>query len=190
MKSRILNMLGYTAAEILIVTSIVAVVPLNVYIEAYKSAQGMSCLSNLRNIFVGVQMYEIDNGRIPDIVFYPKNFDSDPKSIFNVLRYYVEDTKVYVCPVMPDELKKKKITYIWNDNYNGKPMHFVDDRRSKWIMTEMTAVQPEIPPPHKGAYNVLFLDGHAESVKEAVYLYPTPADLIKDHGCEYAERAD
>ena len=189
-RGRIFDKFGYTAIEILIVASIVGLIPVSVYRDAYKRAQGMSCLSNLRNIYMAVEMYEMDNGTIPNIKFYPEDAENDPGSILNVLRHYIDDPGVYVCSAMPDELKKSKLTYIWNDSYNNKRLYLAKGKDSMWLVTEMTAVKPEIPPPHKGAYNVLFLDGHIESVKRAVYLMPTPAYLKDSREDAYAAKHD
>ena len=179
MKNKFLNNIGYTALEILIVISMVGVVPITVYIEAQKAAQTASCMSNLRNIYIGVQMYELDFGRLPDAEFYPKSPKTDPKSIVNLLKSQIDDNMVYLCPVMPDELKKTGLTYIWNDSYNNKSLYHVKSQSLTWMMTNMTAVEPKIPPPHHGCYNVLFFDGHVDTMKEAVYFSPTTAELEK-----------
>jgi len=170
---------GYTLAELLLVTSIVGILPISVYLEAQKQAKTTSCMSNLRNIYMAVQMYEMDYGRLPDVAFYPKDARKDKRSILNVLRGYIDDRSVYLCPVAPDELKKRQITYIWNDLYNNKLLDKVRMKSVQWLMTEMTAVEPKIPPPHQGGYNVLFFDGHVATVKEEIPMSPTVADIDK-----------
>jgi len=181
MKRNSQKLRGYTAIEVLLVASIVGLIPIGVYMEAYKKAEASSCMSNLRNVYIAVQMYEMDFERMPDIKFYPKSA-SEKGSITEMLTHYIDDENVYICPAMPDELKEKGLTYIWNDNYNGKMLYSINDKAAKWLMTEMTAVKPEIPAPHNGAYNVLFLDGHVENVKRAVHIHPSPAGLRKDGG--------
>lgn len=178
MKNRFLNQVGFTIVELLFVASIVGIVPITVYMEAAKHAKTASCFSNLRNIYMGLQMYEMDFERLPNAKFYPKT-QKDPKSIANMLSSYIDDKRVFICPAMPAELAKNGLTYIWNDSYNNKFLASVRNRSLKWVMTEMSAVEPNIPPPHHGCYNILFFDGHIETVKEAVHLSPTPADLRK-----------
>lgn len=177
MKNRFLNNIGYTLIEIALVASLVGVVPVTLYLEAAKEARTVSCISNLRNIYIGMQMYEMDFETIPDAKFYPKLPKDDPQSIINILSNYIDDRKVFICPSMPDDLKKSCLTYIWNDTYNNQPLSAVRNQSSEWLMTEMSAVDPKIPPPHRGSYNILFFDGHADTIKEAVYLTPIPADL-------------
>ena len=178
MKNRFLGQLGYAIAELILVASIVGFIPITVYIEAAKHARTASCMSNLRNIYIGLQMYEMDFEKLPNAKFYPKS-SKDPGSIVKILSSYIDDKMVFICPAMPDELAKKGLTYIWNDSHNNEFLDRIGNKSLKWLMTEMSAVEPKIPPPHHGCYNILFFDGHIETVKEAVHLSPTPADLRK-----------
>ena len=179
MTIKLLNKIGYTIIELLLVTSIVGVVPITLYLEAAKHAKTADCISNLRNIYIGVQLYELDFEKLPDAEFYPKSGKDDPKSIVNILSGYIDDKRVFICLAMPDELQKRSLTYIWNDSYNGRLLDSVGSKSSEWLMTDMTAAEAKIPPPHQGFYNVLFFDGHVVGVKETIYLSPTPADLEK-----------
>lgn len=187
--NRFLGRFGYTLIELLLVTSIVGVIPVTVYLEVAKRARAASCISNLRNIYMGMQMYEMDFERIPDAKFYPKS-PTDPKSIVNVLENYIDNKAVYICPSMPAELVKRGLTYIWNDSHNNKLITRVPNRSSEWVMTEMTAAEAKIPPPHHGGYNILYFDGHAATVKEAVHLTPTPANLEEEEHKIFAKKAE
>ncbi len=164
MKKRFLNNIGFTIAELILVTSILGIVPATVYVEAAKHAKAVSCISNLRNIYFGVQMYEMDYGRLPNAKFYPKSPD-DPKSIANILRNYIDDRRTFVCPAMPVELAKRGLTYIWNDSYNNMFTDRIPNRSSEWALTDISAADPKIPSPHHGSYNVVFFDGHCKTVK-------------------------
>jgi prepilin-type processing-associated H-X9-DG protein len=177
MIKRLSNKIGYTVIELLLVTSIIGVVPISVYMEAMKTAKTAHCVSNLRNVYLAMQMYEMDFDRLPDAKFYPKSPKDDSRSIVNILKGYIDDRNVYICCAMPQELAKKGLTYIWNDTYNNKFLSSVRNRSSEWLMTEMTAADAKIPPPHHGCYNILFFDGHIDTIKENIHLSPTPADL-------------
>ena len=179
MKIRFLNNTGYTIIEIMLVASLVGVIPVTVYLEAEKSARSADCISNLRNIYMALQMYEMDFEKLPDAKFYPESPRDDPKSIMNILSGYIDDKKVFICPSMPAELMSKSLTYVWNDSYNNKRMDSIINKEFSWVMTDMTVVDSKIPPPHRGAYNVVFLDGHVENVKEADFITPPLAELIK-----------
>ncbi len=177
MRPCLFNNFGYTIIEVMMVASLVGVVPITVYVEAQKSAKSADCISNLRNIYMAVQMYEMDFERLPDAKFYPDSPKEDPKSIVNLLSNYIDDKRVFICPSMPAELASKSLTYIWNDSYNSRLIDSIPNKSFGWLMTDMTAVDSKIPPPHQGSYNVVFLDGHAESVKETAFLPPPLAQL-------------
>lgn len=177
MKFRFLNNYGYTMIEVMMVASLVGVIPISVYLEAQKSAKSADCISNLRNIYIATQMYEMDFESLPNAKFYPKSPKDDPQSILNVLGNYIDDKRVFICPSMPSELISKSLTYIWNDSYNNRLMDSIPNKSFSWLLTDMTAVDAKIPPPHQGAYNVVFVDGHAESVKESSFLPPPLARL-------------
>lgn len=187
MRLKLLNNIGFVMIDILLVSSIVGIIPISVYLVAMKSAKGAECLSNLKNIYIGLQLYESDFEKMPDAKFYPESATTDPRSIINILGRYVDDPRVYICPSMPDELKKRSLTYIWNDSYNNNFLDTLRNKSSSWVMTDMTIVDIKIPPPHQGSFNVLFLDGHAEGVKERIEMTPTPARLKKDIYLKYAQ---
>ena len=166
--------------EVLIVASLVGAIPVSVYMAAEKEARAVDCISNLRNIYVALQLYESDYERLPNIKFYPENPESDPNSLNNVLGRYIDDKKAFLCPSMPLEIQKKKLTYIWNDSYNNSFSDIVESKGTKWLVTEMTVADSKIPPPHNGSFNVLFLDGHAAGVKDKIDLAPMPANYKKN----------
>ena len=89
MKNRFFSDLGYTLTELLLVASVVGAVPTTVYLGAQKMANTAMCVSNLRNISMGIQMYEIDFDAIPDADFFPESPRSDPESIINILGEHV-----------------------------------------------------------------------------------------------------
>ncbi len=185
MKTKFLNNVGYTMIEVMLVASLVGVIPISVYLEAAKSAKSADCISNLRNIYMALQMYEMDFEALPDARFYPESPKNDPKSILNVLSSYIDDKKVFICPSMPSDLMAKSLTYIWNDSYNNKFMDSISNKEFSWLLTDMTAVDSKIPPPHQGSYNVVFVDGHAESIKEANFVSPPLAKFIILPGSDY-----
>lgn len=162
----------------MIVASLVGAIPISVYLEAAKSAKSADCISNMRNIYMALQMYEMDFEALPDAKFYPESPRDDPKSILNILAGYLDDKRVFICPSMPAELAAKSLTYVWNDSYNNKLMDSIGNKGLSWLLTDMTAVDSKIPPPHQGCYNVVFVDGHAEGVREADFMSPPLARRI------------
>ena len=162
---------GCTAIELLFVTSIITSISAGSYVAAKKKATALFCRNNLSQINQAITMFEMQNNdRLPDAVFYPKEPD-DPKAINNILKSFC-GTKVFICPSLPDELKKRGLTYIWNDEFSNKRRDRMGDPGKKWLMIEMTAVDSKIPPPHSGGYNILYVDGHIEQSQTAPSFVP------------------
>ncbi|MCK4244809.1 MAG: type II secretion system protein [Candidatus Omnitrophica bacterium] len=163
---------GFTLVELMTVTTIVTSLPLGAY-KAVRRAKQVFCRNNLNQIRQALTIFMIENNdRLPSACFYPED-SSDPKSIANILYPYLRTRKVFICPSLPGQLRKKGITYIWNDQFNNQNPDHIPNRDKKWLMMEMTAVSEKIPPPHSKGYNILYLDGHIETK-------PRPPDLRRE----------
>ena len=147
---------GFALTEILVVASLVVSVPVISY-KMVKRGKGSVCLNNLKQISLALEMFSADNNGLPNARFFPSSQD-DPYGIHNILKGYLTP-QLFQCPCIPDQLNKYGTNYIWNDTLNGKNKDTVDS--STWIMTEMTAVSKDVPPPHENGFAVLYADGHA-----------------------------
>ncbi|MCM8832662.1 MAG: hypothetical protein NC816_01880 [Candidatus Omnitrophica bacterium] len=151
---------GFTLVEITFVTGIVTSLSLGVYTAAMQRGKTVDCINNLKQIYQGIVMFCQDNDHLPEAKFFPFSFN-DEKGLHNILKSYGIKGKVLFCPSLPDELNKYGINYIWNDNVNGKRLENLSS--SMWLLTEMTAVSKDIPPPHSGRYSVIYADGHTST---------------------------
>ncbi|MFN4227724.1 MAG: type II secretion system protein [Candidatus Ratteibacteria bacterium] len=158
---------GFTLVEITFVAGIVTSLSLGVYTAAMQRGKAVDCINNLKQIYQGIVMFVQDNDQLPDAKFFPSSKD-DEKGIHNILKSYGIKGKVLFCPSLPDELNKYGTNYIWNDNLNRKRLENLSS--STWLLTEMTAVSKDIPPPHSGRYVVIYSDGHT-STEPKVNLY-------------------
>lgn len=149
---------GFTLIEITFVAGIVTSLSLGVYTAAIQRGKAADCLNNLKQIYQALVMFEQDNDKLPEAKFFPSSIN-DPKGIHNILKSYNIKGKVLFCPSLPEELNKYGTNYIWNDNVNGKRLENLTS--STWILTEMTSVSKDIPPPHSGRYSVIYPDGSA-----------------------------
>jgi type II secretory pathway pseudopilin PulG len=164
---------GFTVIEILAVAAIVSggyAKYGGALAKAKNKAVEIECTSNLRQIGQAIQMYELTEGRLPDAKFYPKEPRKDPKSLVRILG--PQFAKFLVCPSMPETLRKRGLTFLWNEKYSGKPLGSIPNPSKTWLMIEMSAVYPEAPPPHRGGFLVLYADMHVRWTKEL------PKDLI------------
>ncbi|MCS7180169.1 MAG: hypothetical protein NZ891_02320 [bacterium] len=149
---------GFTIVEVTAVATMVTSLSLGVYTAAMQRGKATDCLNNLKQIYQALVMFEQDNDNLPNAKFFPSSIN-DEKGIHNILKSYNIRGKILFCPSLPDELNKYGTNYIWNDNVNGKRLENLSS--STWLLTEMTAVSKDIPPPHSGRYSVIYPDGRA-----------------------------
>lgn len=169
--------LAFTLVEVTMVAGIVGGAQ-GSYTGALDRAKRTVCQHNLKQIYQGLLQIDLFEGRLPKISFYSKDPKKDPHSLLRVLG--PSYAGVLVCPTMPEDLKRRGLTYIFNDQLCGKSLSMVRDPGHTWLVMEMTAVVRDKkdprrlagPQPHSGGVNVLYADGHVEWTK-------TPPMLVK-----------
>jgi prepilin-type processing-associated H-X9-DG protein len=153
---------AFTLIEVMVVTGIM-MSQANNYGDVKRLAYQKSCENNLRQLYMGIQMYSDSNGSLPDAKFFSEHPKKDTKSLYNVLDASYQP--LLVCPVFPQSLKDKGCTYLYNDSLAGQSLDNVADARKTWLMTELNAVSNNIPMPHPGGFEILYADGHIEATK-------------------------
>ena len=160
LKKSFKSKLGFTLTELLMVTSILSAVSPAAYIGIKNKAYETQCVNNLRQIGMTIQMLEMEGGRFPDAKFFPENPNEDPMSIKVILRNYGGmPNEIFICPTTPQELKELGLTYLWNDEVNGKSLFSIQNPSETWLMTDITAAYKEVSS-HREGYNVLYADFH------------------------------
>jgi len=157
--------LAFTLVEVTMVAGIVGGAQ-GSYTGALDRAKRTVCQHNLKQIYQGLLQIDLFEGRLPKISFYSKDPKKDPHSLLRVLG--PSYAGVLVCPTMPEDLKRRGLTYIFNDQLCGKSLSMVRDPSHTWLVMEMTAVVRDKkdprrlagPQPHSGGVNVLYADGH------------------------------
>jgi prepilin-type N-terminal cleavage/methylation domain-containing protein/prepilin-type processing-associated H-X9-DG protein len=142
MKNRPVNHRAFTLIELLVVIAIIAILAailFPVFARAREKGQRAACLSNMKQISVGLTMYSDDNNdRLP---YQPPSDDyrvfyfAEPTAAPNFLRAlipYAGGTEAFHCPSVPIDpdagvgakkaFPKSDTNYIGNGVLMGKPL--------------------------------------------------------------------
>lgn len=135
---------GFTLIELLVVIAVIAVlaaVLFPIYASSKNQAKSSACMSNLKQIGAATTMYVDDwNGRMPicKVLWPGAKFDTtagsvdDPQSPLVVLKHYVRNEDVFVCPTKLRSLPvggPARLTYVfygWDYLYKAFPKSAVD----------------------------------------------------------------
>ena len=153
------NTRGFTATELLLVTSLLSSIPVSGYVGAKNKALQIECLSNLRAIGAAVESFVAENDVYPDAKFFPEEPLKDSRSIVRIMEPYGLKGKVFVCSTAPPTFVKKGLAYLWNDEFSGKNPAQIRNPSATWLMIDITALDERISS-HSGGYNILYADGH------------------------------
>lgn len=171
---RWMKRLGCTAAELLVVTAILASIPTGQYRGALNRTYETNCFNNMKTIGTGLQMYLINNGTFPKAKFYPKDPRGDGQSIVVLLKGEVP-ARAFVCPSLPGAICDRGLCFLWNDEFSGKDPSSVPGGGNKWVMVEICAADTKSPAPHRGGYHVLYADGNVSWTNKAPWIKASDA---------------
>ncbi len=145
---------------VLVVLSLVAVVLAGIQ-SGRRSEQ---CLSNLQAIYNVFELYEVENGMLPTLAFYP----DDPMGDDDSLRLFVEkqglDGDCCICPSSPGVIRGAGLSYIWNVELNGNKLSCMD--MPIWMLVEVHVLSDQVPAPHRRHYHLLYTDGTIERISK------------------------
>jgi len=147
---------GFALLEVAVVAAFVSSVSFTAY-QVVRKADEAACQNNLKQIYLALIDFQMNNGFLPNAVFFPSSPD-DRKEINNLLADNLGGNKaVFFCPAIPSELNKRGTNYLWNDTVSGKSLDGIPG--STWLMTEVTSISPDAPAPHTRGYQILHADG-------------------------------
>jgi prepilin-type N-terminal cleavage/methylation domain-containing protein/prepilin-type processing-associated H-X9-DG protein len=177
---------GFTLIELLVVIAIIAILAailFPVFAQARGKARQASCLSNLKQVGMAVQMYAQDYderniyarsfGRIWSLV--EKSWGSgrqgertDDVEMPDLLMPYVKNADVFFCPSVSRDM-------VWN-LWNNSPKNWMSFRESKttyfnnWLSSSGTC--PKSVKGHLKQFNMAFAEVYAPS--EAMLIWDMP----------------
>ena len=136
---------------------------------AINKANELRGVHNLKQIHMMLYTQTI-GGNLPKAALYPEGDPKkDPKSILRLVQG--APPELFVSPFAPEALKKKGLTYAWNDSVNGKDMSLLD--KNTWLLIDLAAfiADPGVKKPHR--YLVLYADGRATATEKV------PSDIAE-----------
>jgi prepilin-type N-terminal cleavage/methylation domain-containing protein/prepilin-type processing-associated H-X9-DG protein len=168
---------GFTLIELLVVIAIIAILAsilFPVFSRARAKARQTKCLSNVRQILTGIEMYAQDNDE-----GYPYGFTRGPWEPFwdDVIQPYLRSRDILWCP---DQKRDRERSYGLSYAIHGHWVSSVEDAANTIALADSKGVKREhwgalplscdpencsnayFDPRHNTGVNLGFADGHAK----------------------------
>lgn len=159
---------GFTLVELIVVITVIAVLAAISYPvgnRVIQSGRAAACVSNLRNIGVGLQAYLGEHNQVmPALMAGRQSITENVPVIDNTLNSYVRDPRVFICPGDNQGIGAATGTsYFWNSVLDGQSVGNL-----RFLLA--TGQNSEIPvlcdkqgfhPYASNKVNLLYADGHA-----------------------------
>lgn len=156
--------------------TIIGVMLIFLYAGMHYFSTGMremnACEAQLESMYLALEFYEMDNGLLPDLAYFPSRPKEGANSLVQVLKPYGLQPESCVCPAAGALLAEQGLTYIWNADMSGKRLGARNN--PTWLLIEIQALSARIKRPHFNAVHVLYTDGHIRKLKEI------PHEILKD----------
>ena len=115
---------GFTLTELLIVIVIIAalagiVFPIGMSVK--RKAQGVTCMSKLKDLGVGLEGYLFDHNDVMPPWFIGRKSRSEDAAVLEVelLLYLGDDKFAFKCPSDHEHFKESGSSYFWNENLSN-----------------------------------------------------------------------
>lgn len=172
---------GFTLIELLVVIAIIAILAailFPVFARARDAARSTNCLSNMKQISLGLSMYlEDNNDTIPPLLYQAPFTDQ----LVDPLKPYVKSSNIWYCPSLPkDAVSAQKETNYWyncilwnavdwkDSTVSNRKLYTCPEPSRVFVVTEGTIGSNQTFP-HNNGLNAAFIDGHARYVPQACY---------------------
>jgi prepilin-type N-terminal cleavage/methylation domain-containing protein/prepilin-type processing-associated H-X9-DG protein len=191
---------GFTLMELLVVMSIISILValiIPALTSARQTAAVSSCVSNLRQIYLGLSMHADDNSER-----YPEAQDTGTWGVTNAgwvgwmeqINPYIKDPKIYRCPRQPQDIENNFSYFlgsrdvfvttgtfgpIFRSNIQLPEQYILagdctynfvstDTDKDNYVFDCLFTNIQSMSKYHLGKANVLFGDGHVKAYKEFI----------------------
>ena len=142
---------GLRLVELLVIVAVIAVLTailFPVFFKAREKARQTPCLSNVKQIALGMMMFAQDHeGRLPEAYRWKEQ-----------LAPYVNSVQIYACPSDPSDAGT---SYAMNPRFSGADTKDFDNPAELIVIHEVDKLgHPD--PRHNEGMNCGFMDGHAK----------------------------
>ena len=158
---------AFTLLEILVVLVIIAgliALAIPVFQRVLEGGRATSCVSNLRNIGVALNVYLAEHNMVMPVLKTGRaTRDEDLPTIDNTLDKYVKDRSVFACPSDRKWAAASGTSYSWNNALNGQRatnlnfLGVVKDHGRIPVLGDKEGFHPYTD----SKVNILYADGHA-----------------------------
>jgi prepilin-type N-terminal cleavage/methylation domain-containing protein/prepilin-type processing-associated H-X9-DG protein len=162
MKSR-----AFTLIEILVVIVMIAVLGVlltPVFKRVIATGHSTSCLSNLRQIGMGLSAYLTEHDNQMPVLKTARDSKADEVPVIdNTLDKFLTDRKVFACPADRKYAALTGTSYVWNVALNGQTLGnlnfvgVVEEHSRIPLMADKEGFHPYT----ENKVNILYADGHA-----------------------------
>jgi prepilin-type N-terminal cleavage/methylation domain-containing protein/prepilin-type processing-associated H-X9-DG protein len=168
---------GFTLIELLVVIAIIAILAailFPVFAKAREKARQTSCLSNIKQIALGILMYAQDyDERLPLAENWgpqwtpptPQDLRSDNIWMHHLIYPYVKNWQIFTCPSTGYNTANGGCSYIWNHYdawgrfHSGQALAQVTEVASAPMVWD---IPYSYPGAHNEGINVGYVDGHGK----------------------------
>ncbi len=158
---------AFTLLELLAVVGVVAVLAALAYPALQRvmaSGHATACVSNLRQIGAGLNVYLGENGmKMPELRAGRASLEDDVPVIDYMLNRYVREPRVFACPADPTYAKLSGTSYYWNVALNNQSLADLNflNLSSELSKIPILSDKEGFHPLLKDHVNILYADGHA-----------------------------
>jgi len=165
---------GFTLVELMVVIAVVAILAglaVPVYQRVLQSGRATACVSNLRQISVGLGAYLVDHNNVmPTLQTARASTSVNVPVIDNTLSTYLTNPSVFACPADVNGFAQTTGTsYFWNVAINGQtatnlsflPLLLGSQNTQLPSQIPIMADKEGFHPYLANKVNVLYADGHA-----------------------------